>query len=109
MWAEPAHEMEKMSVVPTMTGAFAAEAPVQRNSPGVAQERWANHGNDEAGAPLTGTERTGYAQEDTEATGGQVKDPNLHEQYLGGDRPISGTSHTPDGFAREHTQGGWAQ
>jgi len=95
--AEPPREMERIS-------------PQHKRSPGIAQGRW-SHGPatlgglgeaGEQGTPL----RNSFQREDIGPGKGQVKDPNLHEQYFGiadegeDDVPvIAGPSSRPQGVA----------
>lgn len=69
--AEPPREMQAIS--PTLVH-------TKHPSPGFAQGRWSHHtGGSEQNTPL----RSSFQKEEAGPGTGQVKDPNLHEQYFG--------------------------
>lgn len=68
---EPPREMHAIS--PTLLH-------VKHPSPGLAQGRWSHHaGGSEQNTPL----RSSFQRDDVGPGTGQVRDPNLHEQYFG--------------------------
>jgi hypothetical protein len=84
---EPPREMHAIS--PTLS--HHAKHP----SPGLAQGRWSHQpgGPEQDITPL----RSSFQQEAVGPGTGQIKDPNLHEQYFGGDDEVNDLPGSADG------------